>query len=149
MTITTMDSRDAAAWNDYNLALIDDLRAHKGIATEGRFAGRELLLLITTGAKSGQPRTAPLAFTRDGDRYVIIASKGGSPTHPDWYHNVVHNPNVTVEVGGQAFAARAIITAGEERERLYANQASQMPNFAAYQLKTTRQIPVVALERVG
>lgn len=146
--MTTMDSWDAAAWNDYNLALIDDLRANKGTATAGRFAGRELLLLITTGAKSGQARTAPLAFTRDGDRYVIIASKGGSPTHPDWYHNVVHNPNVTLEVGGESFAARATIAEGDERDRLFANQARVMPNFAAYQLKTSRQIPVVVLERV-
>jgi deazaflavin-dependent oxidoreductase (nitroreductase family) len=146
--MTTMDAWDAAAWNDYNLALIDDLRAHNGIATAGRFAGRELLLLITTGKKSGQPRTAPLAFTRDGERYVIIASKGGSPTSPDWYYNLVHNPNVTLEVGGEAFAARATIAEGEERDRLYANQARLMPNFAAYQLKTSRQIPVVVLERI-
>jgi deazaflavin-dependent oxidoreductase (nitroreductase family) len=147
--MTTMDSWDAAAWNDYNLALIDDLRAHQGTATTGRFAGRELLLLITTGAKSGQPRTAPLAFTRDGDRFVIIASKGGSPTSPDWYHNLVRNPNVTLEVGGEVFAARATVAQGEERDRLYANQARQMPNFAAYQLKTPRQIPVVVLERIS
>jgi deazaflavin-dependent oxidoreductase (nitroreductase family) len=144
-----MDSWDAVAWSDYNTALIDDLRAHKGMATSGRFAGRELLLLITTGAKSGRTRTAPLAFTRDGDRFVIIASKGGSPTNPDWYHNVLHNPNVTLEVGGEAFVARATIAQGEERDRLFANQAQQMPNFAAYQLKTTRQIPVVVLERVS
>jgi len=148
MTSTPQDTWDRAAWNDFNHGLIDDLRAHKGVATEGRFAGRELLLLITTGAKSGQPRIAPLAFTRDGDRYVIIASKGGSPTHPDWYHNLVKNPDVTLEVRGEVFAARATTAEGEERERLFANQARQMPNFAAYQLKTSRQIPVVVLERV-
>jgi len=145
--MTTMDSWDAAAWSDYNLALIDDLRAHKGTATAGRFAGRELLLLITTGAKSGQPRTAPLAFTRDGDRYVIIASKGGSPTHPDWYHNVVKNPNVTLEVGGEAFPARATIAQGEERDRIWEAHKLKFPNFAEYEKATTRKIPVVVLER--
>jgi deazaflavin-dependent oxidoreductase (nitroreductase family) len=147
--MTTMDAWDAASWNDYNLALIDDLRAHKGVATAGRFAGRELLLLITTGAKSAQPRTAPLAFTRDGDRYVVIASKGGSPTNPDWYHNLVHNPNVILEVGGESFPARASTAEGAERDRLFEAQAQQMPRFAEYQHKTSRQIPVVILERIG
>ena len=146
--MTTMDAWNTAAWNDYNLTLIDDLRAHNGTATEGRFAGRELLLLVTTGAKSGQPRTAPLAFTRDGERYVVIASKGASPTNPDWYHNLVNNPNATVEVGGESFAARATIAEGEERRRLYDNQARLLPAFAEYERKTTRQIPVVVLERI-
>jgi deazaflavin-dependent oxidoreductase (nitroreductase family) len=147
--MTASDSWNTDAWNDFNAALIEDFRAHNGKVTSGRFAGRELLLLITTGAKSGQLRTAPLAFTRDGERYVIIASKAGSPTNPDWYHNVVHNPDVTLELGGESFAARATIAQGEERDRLYANQAQQMPTFAAYQLKTTRQIPVVVLERLS
>jgi deazaflavin-dependent oxidoreductase (nitroreductase family) len=80
---------------------------------------------------------------------VIIASKGGSPTNPDWYHNVVRNPSVTLEVGGESFLAQATIAEGKERDRLYDNQAQQMPNFAEYQRKTTRQIPVVVLERVS
>jgi deazaflavin-dependent oxidoreductase (nitroreductase family) len=147
--MTTMDSWNSASWNDYNLALIDDIRAHNGRATEGRFVGRPLLLLITTGAKSGQSRTTPLVYTRDGERFVIIASKGGSPTNPDWYHNIVHNQNVTLEVGGESFPARATIAQGEEHARLFDNQAKQMPNFAEYQRKTARQIPVVILERVG
>jgi deazaflavin-dependent oxidoreductase (nitroreductase family) len=147
--MTTMDAWNVDSWNDYNAALIEDVRANNGNATSGRFVGRPLLLLITIGAKSGQLRTTPLVYTRDGDRYVIIASKGGSPTNPDWYHNVVHNPNVMLEVGGEAFTARATIAQGEERDRLYAYQAHQMPNFAEYQRKTHRQIPVVILERVS
>jgi deazaflavin-dependent oxidoreductase (nitroreductase family) len=88
-------------------------------------------------------------YTRDGDRYVIIASKGGYATNPDWYHNLVANPDVTVEVGDQRFAARAIVTEGSERERLFNAQAALMPNFADYQTKTTRQIPVIVLEPIS
>jgi deazaflavin-dependent oxidoreductase (nitroreductase family) len=145
--MTTQSTWTTDSWNEFNAGLIEDLRAHDGTATTGRFAGRVLLLLTTTGAKSGLPRTIPLAFTRDGDRYVIIASKGGSPTHPDWYHNLVANPTVTLEVGGETFLARARVAEGEERERLYAAQAALMPGFAEYQRKATRQIPVVVLER--
>ena len=147
--MTTQNAWNTDSWNEFNAGLIDDFRAHNGTATTGRFVGRPLLLLTTTGAKSGQPRTIPLVYTRDGDRYVIIASKGGSPTNPDWYHNVVGNPSVTLEVGGESFLAQATIAEGKERDRLYDNQAQQMPNFAEYQRKTTRQIPVVVLERVS
>ena len=107
------------------------------------------LLLTTTGAKSGKVRINPLAYTRDGRRYVVLASKGGAPTNPDWFHNVVANPDVVLEVGPRRFPARAKIAEGEERERLYAAQAAIMPNFAEYQRKTTRQIPVVVLEPVA
>ena len=113
------------------------------------FAGRPLLLLTTTGAKSGQQRVSPLVYTTDGDHIVIIASKGGAPTNPDWYHNVVANPVVTVELPGDTFQARATVAEGAERERLYNAQAALMPGFAEYQEKTTRQIPVVVLERIG
>ena len=128
--------------------IIDQFRANGGTILRGPFAGRRLLLLTTIGAKSGQPRTKPLGFTRDGERYVVIASKGGAPTSPDWYHNLVANPRVTVEVGGDRFEARATVAQGEERDRLYANQAAQIPVFAEYQQKTTRRIPVVVLERI-
>jgi deazaflavin-dependent oxidoreductase (nitroreductase family) len=131
-----------------NQHLIDDFRAHRGEVTQGPFVGRPVLLLTTTGAKSGQPRTTPVVYTRDGEHYVVIASKGGAPTNPDWFHNLRANPAVTVEVGPETFQARARVAEGEERERLYAAQAALMPNFAEYQRRTTRQIPVVVLERL-
>lgn len=133
--------------NDYNRALIAEFRANGGVVG-GRFAGRPLLLLTTTGRKSGQPRTMPLVYTTDGDRLVIIASKGGADTHPDWYHNLVAHPEATVELGREQFRARARVAEGEERARLYDRQAAQMPAFADYQQKTTRQIPVLVLERL-
>jgi len=132
--------------NDYNTNLIAEFRANGGKVT-GQFAD-SLLLLTTTGAKSGQPHTHPVVFTRDGDRLVIIASKGGAPTNPDWYHNLVAHPEATVELGGEKFAVRAIISAGEERERLFNQMGAQMPFFHQYQRNTTRRIPVVVLERV-
>ena len=134
--------------NAYNRALIQDYRAH-GKVTSGPHAGRPILLVTTTGAKSGLPRTTPLVHTKDGDRLVVIASKGGAPTHPDWYHNLVANPEVTVELGNDKFKARASIAEGQERERLYNQQGALMPGFAEYQKNTTRQIPVVVLERIG
>jgi len=135
-------------WNAWNAGVVEQFRENHGQIASGRFAGRRLVLLTTTGARSGQPRTTPLAFTRDGDRYVVIASKAGSPSNPDWYHNVVRNPVVTLETGDETFQARARVAEGEERERLYNAQAALMPNFAAYQLRTSRQIPVIVLERV-
>ena len=133
--------------SNFNQDIIDQFRANGGAIKEGIFKGAPLLLLTTTGAKSGNTYTTPLVYTRDGDRYVIIASKGGAPTHPAWYHNLVAHPDATVEVGPERFAARAIVTQGEERQRLFDAQATIMPNFAGYQQKTTRQLPVVVLER--
>jgi deazaflavin-dependent oxidoreductase (nitroreductase family) len=143
--VDTVDSM--ADVNEFNRTLIDEFRANDGKVT-GPFEGAPLLLLTTTGAKSGQTRINPVVYTRDGDRLVIIASKGGSPTSPDWYHNLVANPTVTVEVPGDTFEAKASVAQGEERERLFAAQAAAMPNFSDYQQKTTRQLPVVILERV-
>ena len=131
----------------FNQALIAEFRANEG-KVGGQFAGRPLLLLSTVGARSGQTRTSPLAYTTDGERYVIIASKGGAPSHPDWYHNLVANPLVTVEVGTEQFQARATVAEGEERTRLFNQMAAQMPGFAEYQRNTERQIPVVVLERL-
>jgi deazaflavin-dependent oxidoreductase (nitroreductase family) len=131
--------------NDYNNDLIEKFRANNGAMPNGS----ALLLLHTKGAKSGQLRVNPLAYTRDGDRYVIIASKGGYATNPDWYHNLVANPEVTVEVGEQRFPARAIVADGTERDRLFDAQAAVMPNFAEYQTKTTRKIPVIVLEPIN
>lgn len=136
--------------NDFNQRLIEEFRANGGKISSGQFANAPLLLLNTVGAKSKQPRTNPLAYTKDGDNYIIIASKGGAPTSPDWYYNIVANPEVTVEVGPERFQAQATsLTEGEERDRLYNQMAAQMPNFAEYQRNTTRRIPVVVLKRVG
>ena len=144
------ETRPAEAWNNVNSDVVRQFRSDNGKISSGMFKGARLLLLTTTGAKSGKERINPLAFTRDGDNYVIIASKGGSPTHPDWYHNILANPEVGVEVATQSgvdqFRAHARIAAGEERRRLYAAQAAVMPNFAEYQKKTERKIPVVVLE---
>ena len=142
----SIETRDFNAFND---ALIADLRANAGKASSGPFQGRPVLILTTTGAKSGERRENPLAYTRDGDHYVVIASKRGAPTHPHWFHNLVAHPEVILEVLGERFAARARVAEGEEHDRLYAAQAALMPGFAEYQLKTSRKIPVVVLERIG
>ena len=134
--------------NDRNRAIIAEFRANDG-RVGGRFAGRTLLLLHTTGAKSGLERINPVAYFTDGDRLVIIASKAGAPTNPDWYYNLVVHPLVTVEVGAEKFQARATITAEPERTRLYARMVEIMPTFADYQRNTTRLIPVITLERVN
>jgi len=132
---------------EFNRQLIEEFRANGGNVT-GQFAGRPLLLLTSTGAKSSRAYTIPVVYTKDGDRFVIIASKVGAPTNPDWYHNLVAHPTATVELGTQRFQVRAVVTAGAERQRLFDRQAAEMPNFADYQKKTTRQIPVIALERI-
>src|SRR5215469_16536992 len=131
----------------FNRNLIDHFRANAGEIKEGIFKGAPILLLTTKGAKSGTTYTTPLVYTRDGERLVIIASKGGAPTNPAWYHNLVANPDVTIEVGSDRFEANAVVTKGDERDRLFNAQAALMPNFAQYQKNTTRLIPVVVLER--
>jgi deazaflavin-dependent oxidoreductase (nitroreductase family) len=135
-----------ATQNDRNQAIIDEFRANDG-KVGGPFAGRTLLLLHTVGAKSGQPRVNPVAYIRDGDRLVIIASKGGAPTNPAWYYNLVAHPLVTVEVGTEQFQVRATIAAEPERTRLYGAMVAVMPGFAEYQRKTARAIPVIVLTR--
>lgn len=133
---------------DWNAELIEDFRAHGGEVTQGYFAGRQLLLLTTTGARTGEPRTSPLAYTRDGDRIVIVASKGGAPKHPAWFHNLVAHPRVTVELGGERFETLATIEPEAERRRLYDQHASVFPGFKDYEAKTTRIIPVITLRHV-
>ncbi len=128
-------------WQEENQKVIAEFRA-KG--------GRDGLILLTTiGAKSGLPRTTPLVYTTDGSRVIVIASKGGAPSHPDWYRNLVANPEVTVELAHERFKTQAVVAEGQERERLFQQMASQMPFFAEYQKNTARQIPVIILERVG
>ena len=134
--------------NDFNQRIIEEFRANKG-KVSGQFANAPLLLLTTTGAKTGRALTKPLAYSRDGDRIVLIASFAGAPNNPAWFNNLVANPVVTVELGGERFQARATVTSGAERQRLYDNQAKQMAVFVEYQKKTTRQIPVVVLERIA
>lgn len=131
---------------DFNQQVIEEFRANSG-KVGGMFEGAPMVLLTTTGAKSGQPRVAPLVYTTDGDRLVIIASKGGAPTHPDWYHNIVANPEITVEVGSETFPARAVVAAEPERTRLFNAQADIMPNFYEYQKNTDRTIPVITISR--
>ena len=135
-----------AGINDWNRQTIEAFRANEG-KVGGIWEGRPLLLLTTTGAKSGQRHTTPTMYLRDGDRLLIFATKSGAPTHPDWYHNLLAHPQVTVEVGPETYEATATVLNGEERDRLYARQAELYPQYGEYQTKTTRKIPVIALER--
>ncbi|MEA2201099.1 MAG: hypothetical protein QOI89_1695 [Solirubrobacteraceae bacterium] len=130
--------------SEFNRAIIEEFRANGG-KVGGSFEGAPVLLLTSTGAKSGQRRTAPLMYMPDGERMVIFASKGGAPTNPAWYHNLRANPSATVEVGTDTVDVDAAVTSGEERERLFKRQAELYPQFAEYAEKTTREIPVVAL----
>ena len=132
--------------SDFNKRIIEEFRANGGVVG-GHFDGMNLLLVHTTGAKSGLERINPVAQTMDGDRYVIIASKGGAPTNPDWYYNIKANPGVTIEVGTQKFPALAAITEEPERSELFEKMASQYPGFEDYKEKTKRVIPVVTLTR--
>jgi deazaflavin-dependent oxidoreductase (nitroreductase family) len=138
-----------SSYGDFNRNLIEDLRAHRGKPTSGPFVGRDVLILTTTGAKSGETRETPIVYTREGKDYVIIASKGGAPTNPHWFHNLSAHPNVTVEVGDEKFKAKAKVMDGEDYERLYLQHAEVNPQFHEYRKKTTRKIPVVVLEKVG
>ncbi len=134
--------------SDFNSAIIAEFRAHGG-RVGGPFAGAPLLLLSTTGAKSGERRTTPVVYLQDAERIVIFASKAGAPTNPAWYHNLLANPTATVEVGTDTVEVDASVAAGEERQRLFDRQAELYPQFADYAQKTTRQIPVVVLQRRG
>jgi deazaflavin-dependent oxidoreductase (nitroreductase family) len=129
--------------------LIADLRANNGMVTQGPMAGRPLMLLTTKGAKSGEERLAIVTFTRDGERYVICASKSGAPTNPHWYHNLLANPVAIVEVGGEVFNVRATETHGAERDRLWDQHATERPEFRDYPNKTSRKIPVFVLDRLS
>ena len=133
--------------HERNKRIIDEFRANDG-KVGGRFEGKTLLLLHTKGARSGQERINPLAYVRDGDRFVIIASKGGSPTNPSWYYNILANPLVSVEVGTEKFQAHATVAEEPERTRLYNKMVEMMPGFDDYRRKTGRVIPVIMLTPV-
>ncbi len=132
--------------NDFNDGIIAEFRANAGVVG-GPFTGAPMVLLTTKGAKSGAEHTTPLVSMPDGDRVFVFASMGGAPKHPAWYHNLVANPEVSVERGTETYRARARITAGAERDELYARQAGRIPTFGEYQQKTTRTIPVIELVR--
>lgn len=121
----------------------------RGEVSEGPLAGRPLMILTSRGARSGEPREAVITYTRDGDRYVVAASMSGAPTNPQWYYNLLANPEVTVEAGGEKFSARATEATGDERERLWNQHAEERPEFREYPSMTSRKIPVLTLERVG
>jgi deazaflavin-dependent oxidoreductase (nitroreductase family) len=133
---------------DFNARIIEEFRANQG-RVGGPFEGATLLLLHHTGARSGKDRINPLVYNRDGDRYVVFASKAGAPTNPDWYHNLKANPNVTIEVGSNSIDAVAEEAAGDERDRLFRAQVERSPQFGEYQSKTDRVIPVMVLTPTG
>lgn len=135
--------------NDFTQRMIDDMRSHGGQMTHGPLAGVPALILTTMGARTGQPRTTVVDYTRDGEDYVIAASKGGAPTNPAWYHNLRAHPRVSVEIDSERFEAEARVTAGEERDRLWRQHAEAIPVFREYPSKTTRVIPMVVLRRVA
>lgn len=141
---------DPATWRkimaDRNRQLIEEFRASRG-KPDNPFVNRSLLLLTTTGAKSGQPRTTPMMYVPEGDRLLVIASNAGAPAHPDWYRNLLAHPQATVEVGNETFAATAIVLQGAERQQLWDKIVGLYPFFAEHQAKVSRQIPVVVLER--
>ena len=130
---------------DHNTPVIEEFRGNEGKVGD-MFAGMPLLPLTTTGAKSGATRINPLAYYRDGDRVFVFASKGGAPSNPAWYHNLRANPQVKVEIGTDRYDATAAEITGAERDEIYAKQAAAMPNFAEYEKKTDRKIPVIELK---
>jgi deazaflavin-dependent oxidoreductase (nitroreductase family) len=132
---------------DFNAKIIEEFRANQGVVG-GQFEGAPLLLLTTTGAKSGQPRVTPVVYRAEGDRVFVFASKGGAPTNPDWYHNLKAQPTVVVELGAERYEATAGELGREERDRVFADHAAVNPGFAEYQANTERVIPVVELVRV-
>lgn len=133
--------------NDWNAQVIEEFRARGG-KVGGRFEGMPMLLLHHTGARTGTGRVNPLVYQPVPDGYAVFASKGGAPTNPDWYHNLVANPRTTVEVGTETAEVVARVAGGEERERIWARQKEVAPGFADYEERTARTIPVVILERV-
>jgi deazaflavin-dependent oxidoreductase (nitroreductase family) len=137
-------SVDANSWED---ALIADLRANGGRPSQGPLKGDPLMVLYTTGAKSGERRRSIVTYSQEGGAYYIAGSYGGNPTkHPNWYHNIVANPNVTIELGAETFDAEATDLKGEERDRAWDRHVEQLPRFGDYPAKVTgRTIPVVRI----
>ena len=137
---------DTSALQTWNEKIIEEFRANDG-RVGGPFEGAPVLLLHTTGAKSGLERVSPMMYLEEDDRIYVFASKAGADTDPDWFHNLVAHPAVTAEIGTERSAATATPVVGAERDRIYAVQAERFPGFAEYEAKTTRVIPVVELVR--
>jgi deazaflavin-dependent oxidoreductase (nitroreductase family) len=133
--------------SDFNQRIVEEFRGNAG-KVGGPFEGATLLLLHTTGAKTGRPRVNPVAYQAVGDGFAVFGSKGGAPTNPDWYYNLLANPNTTVEVGTDTVPVRARVAKDEERDRIWEKQKHVMAGFADYETKTSRQIPVIVLEPV-
>ena len=133
-------------WNDWDRRIIEAFRANEG-NVGGQFAGVPLLLLTTTGAKSGAPRISPLAYLSEGGRIYVFAGNRGAPSNPGWYHNLVAHPEVMVELGTETFEARATVVESAEGDRLGSIQLQKLPALAELQAKITRKVPVVLLER--
>ena len=131
--------------NDWNAGVIEEFRRNHG-KVGGNFEGAPLLLIHHIGAKTRSARVNPVMYLKDGGRYLVFASKGGADTNPDWYHNLMAHPDVEIEVGEETISVRAREVEGEERDRVYAKQAALYPQFAEYQRKTKRKIPVVELK---
>ena len=132
---------------DYNAQNIAEFRKNHG-RIGGFFEGAPLLLLHTVGRRSGKPRVNPMMYLKDGERFLVFASKGGADTHPDWYFNLKAHPDIQIEVGDDTVDVRAKEVTGSERDTLYGRQAALYPRFAEYQQKTKRTIPVIALTRM-
>lgn len=135
-------------FNDWNRQIIEEFRANGG-KVGGRFEGQPLVLVHHVGARTGTERVNPLAYFQDGDRMVVVASKGGAPSNPDWYHNLKANPKAEVEVGVERFPVEATEVTGDERTELWERLTAAMPGFADYQRNTERTIPLIALRRAG
>jgi deazaflavin-dependent oxidoreductase (nitroreductase family) len=134
--------------SDWNTGIIEEFRANGG-KVAGQFDGALLLLLHTTGARTGQEHVTPVMYRQVGDGYAVFASKAGAPSNPDWYHNLVANPSCLAEIGTQTVPLTARVAGGEERDRIWAAHKTANPGFAEYEKKTARQIPVVILEPAG
>ncbi len=133
---------------DWTKNLIADIRAN-GRPTSGYFEGRPVMVLTTTGAKTGKAREAVVSFSRDGDDYVVVGSKSGEPDDPAWFKNLVANPTVTVESDGRKFQAKATVAEGADRDALWDGHVAEHPGFAEYPSKTTRVIPIARLTPLG
>ena len=133
---------------DYKRSVVEEFRANKG-KCGGGFEGNPMLLLTVTGARSGRRLTSPLSYTPLDDDFIVFASAGGQPTHPQWYFNLVANPGVEIEVGTESFAATATVLEGDERERAYTAMTTALPRFGEYQAAVEREIPVIRLRRKG
>jgi deazaflavin-dependent oxidoreductase (nitroreductase family) len=137
------DTLLASTMSDWNTGVIAEFRKNHG-KVGGQFEGAPLLLINHKGAHTGKSRTNPVMYLKDGHRYIVFASKGGAPTNPDWYHNLKAHPDVTIEVGNETIDVHADEITGQERDKIYKRQASLYPQFAQYQSKTKRTIPIIA-----